>query len=369
MVTKQDALSYAAGDAMYASRYGVRVPAAQGTGQAPAQDTGQATGRTVAQATGQTGPQGLALSRAARDLSLKRSELDLAVQLGQVRTTPDASGGPPRIARYEIDRLRAAEGFPDVLRERVRTVGTREGAELLAITGHRFTGLARTGHFVPVRFYLNRYRAVVWLYLACELRDFAQDHAELLTGRTPPAVRAALDAGEDRRARNWRGRKLGLLLRSTADPWARAAAIAAVLDPVSVAEVVPDPYERSRLRVLRPDLLPGGRPESPAGRELVDRLLLADHPDEILWHRVSLAEALREARQQTPAPRPGHPTSPQGVPQGPVVSPGLPRPAGRRGRHAATSRPDRRPPALPLSRRTPRALLDRLRRRKPTPAG
>ncbi|MGW0699059.1 DUF6397 family protein [Streptomyces sp. NPDC002867] len=350
-MTTQDSPSYAAGDTTYAPRCGVRDEVAHSTAQAAAQS--------------------LALSRAAGELGLKRGELDLAVQLGQVRSTPDASGGPPRIARSEIDRLRAAEGFPDVLRERVRTVGTREAAELLAITGHRFTGLARTGHFVPVRFYLNRYRAVVWLYLACELRDFAHDHAELLTGRTPPAVRAALEAGEDRRPRNWRGRKLGLLLRSTADPWVRAAAVAAVLDPVSVAEVVPDPYERSHLRVLRPDLLPGGRPQSPAGRDLVDRLLLADHPDEILWHRVSLAEALREARQASPAPRPApaaRPTaqSPDG-PHGAVVPAGVPRPAGHRPRHAAPGRPTRRPSALPLPRRTPRTLLDRLRRRKRQP--
>ncbi|MEV4331610.1 DUF6397 family protein [Streptomyces sp. NPDC049597] len=353
-MTTQHAPSYAPGDATHGPRCGVRLPAVHGT-------AAHGTAQAAAHGTAQAAAHGLALSRAAEEMGLKSGELALAVQLGKVRSTADASGGPPRIARSEIDRLRAAEGFPDTLRERVRTVGTSEAAELLAISRHRFTGLARTGHFVPVRLCLNRYHAVVWLYLACELRDFAHDHAELLTGRMPPAVRAALEAGEDRRPRNWRGRKLGLLLRSTADPWVRAAAVAAMLDPVSLAEVVPDPYERSHLRVLRPDLLPGGRPQSPAGRDLVDRLLRADHPDEILWHRVSLADAVREARRAGPAPRPGPaagPTaeSPDG-PSGAVAPVGLPRPAGRRARHAAPGRKTRRPSPLPLPlplpRRTP----------------
>ncbi|MEV6399663.1 DUF6397 family protein [Streptomyces sp. NPDC051907] len=236
-------------------------------------------------------------------LELKRGELDLAVQLGHIRTVPDAGGGPPRVDQQEIDRLRAAEGFPDSLRERVRTVGTVEGARLIDISPSRFTRLARTGHFTPIRFYLNRYRAVVWLYLAEEVSGFAAAHADLLTGRTPAALRTVLDAGEDRRARNWRSRRLGLLLRRSEDPWQRAAAISCVLDPLTVAEVAPDPYERSHLRVLRPELVPG-RPESPAASEVVERLILADHPDEILWHRVSLADALREARALRPAPRP-----------------------------------------------------------------
>lgn len=286
----------------------------------------------------------LALGRAAMELDLRRGEFDLAVQLGHVRTVRGASGGvsggPPRIARQEVDRLRSAEGFPDALRERVRTIGTVEGARLISISPARFTRLARTGHFTPIRFYLNRYRAVVWLYLAEELSDFAQAHQELLSGRMPPALRTALDGGEDRRARNWRGRRLGLLLRRTEDPWERAAAIASVLDPVAVAEVVADPYERSHLRVLRPELVPG-RPESQAAREVVERLLLADHPDEILWHRVSLAEALREARELRAAPRPA-------------------RQAARQADRWALARPA---PMIPM-RRTPRNLLRRLRFRK-----
>ncbi|MFF3687129.1 DUF6397 family protein [Streptomyces sp. NPDC002187] len=302
---------------------------------------------------------GVAPARAARELELRRGEFDLAVQLGHIRTTRDADGGPPRVGQAEIDRLRGAKGFPDTLRARVRAVGTVEGAALVTISPARFTRLARTGHFTPVRFYLNRYRTVVWLYLADELREFARDHAELLTGRTPPAVLAALAAGEDRRARNWRGRRLGLLLRSTADPWERAAAIAAVLDPVTTAEVVPDPYERSHLRVLRPSLAPP-LAQSPAAQEVVAGLLLADHPDEILWHRVSLADALREARRQGPAPRPEPARTLQGLPD----------PAHRRSARPGTvrSRPARTEPAPARparpTRRTPLELLARLRRRK-----
>lgn len=297
----------------------------------------------------------LALGRAARELDLRRGEFELAVQLGHIRTTPPgAGGGPPRVEQAEIDRLRGAERFPDALRERVRTVGTVEGAQLISISPARFARLARTGHFTPIRFYLNRYRAVVWLYLAEELREFALAHPALLSGRTPPALRTVLDAGEDRRARNWRGRRLGLLLRRTEDPWERAAGIASVLDPVTVAEVVPDPYERSHLRVLRPELVPA-RPDSPAASEVVQRLLLADHPDEILWHRSSLADALREARALRPAPRPV-----------PKADPGLDPRTHPGAEPAADARAVRRGPQLLPVRRSPygRGLLRRLRLRK-----
>ncbi|MFJ8076331.1 DUF6397 family protein [Streptomyces sp. NPDC096176] len=296
---------------------------------------------------------GLALGRAAQELGLRRGELDLALQLGEVGSPPEASGGPPRIDRQEIDRLHGEPGFPATLRKRLRTVGTAEGAELAAISQGRFLRLARTGHFAPVRFYVNRYHAVVWLYLAEEVADFAREHAELLTGVTPPRIRAALEAGEDRRPRNWRGRRLGRLLHVTSDPWHRAAAIAAVLDPVTTADVVPDPYERSHLRVLRPDLAPV-LPKSPAGREIVERLLLADHPDEILWHGVSLVDALREAREHSPAPRPEPKPRPRITrPPSPTVSSG-PDPVRRAPGPAAPGR----------SRGVPRGLLGRLWRRK-----
>ncbi len=76
----------------------------------------------------------------------------------------------------------------------------------------RFTRLARLGLLVPVKFYVNRYRAVVWLYLADELRQFAADerNAALLKGRTPEGLRDQLTEGLDLRPRNWRGRHLGV---------------------------------------------------------------------------------------------------------------------------------------------------------------
>ncbi|MFV0126547.1 DUF6397 family protein [Streptomyces sp. HMX112] len=249
----------------------------------------------------------VALGRAAQELRLERGELDLAVRLGLVRTVPGEAGGRRRVARAEIDRLRAGPDFPDGLRERVRTVGTAEAAELASTTADRFTRLARTGHFSPVAFHLNRYRAVVWRYVAGEVSEFAREHPELLSGRLPRAVRARLDAGADVRPRNWRARRLALLLRQAEDPWAGAAAIASLLDPVQLAEVVDDPDERAHLARLRPEP-PYGRTDSARAREVADRLLLADDPDEILWHRVSLALALDEARALRPAPRPdgGH---------------------------------------------------------------
>ena len=181
-------------------------------------------------------------SRAARELGLKRGEFDLAVNLGLIRTVRDEGGGGPRVALAEIDRLRSGDGFPDVLRDRVATVGTTEGAKLLEVAPTRFMSLARYGLLIPVKFYLNRYRAVVWLYLAEELRQFAAErsHARLLTARrTPLEIRDGLKAGMDRRPRNWRGRHVGFLVRQAGDdPWARAAAVACLLDPADVADAL-----------------------------------------------------------------------------------------------------------------------------------
>ncbi|WP_406134780.1 DUF6397 family protein [Streptomyces sp. NBC_01089] len=246
----------------------------------------------------------LTFGRAAQELDLKRGEFELAVQLGLVRVTADAVDARRRIAREEIDRLRAAEGFPDALRGRVRTVGTAAAAELIGISQARFTRLARAGCFTPVSFHLNRYRAVVWMYLAAEVEKFAEDQPALLTGRTPEPLRGRLGAGEDWRARNWRGRRQALLLRRADGAWARAAVLAGALDPVQFAEVVDDPYERAYLNRLRPDPV-AVRPDSPAAREVVERLLAPDDPDEILWCRTSLILALEEARASQEAPRPG----------------------------------------------------------------
>ncbi|WP_432074610.1 DUF6397 family protein [Streptomyces wuyuanensis] len=242
--------------------------------------------------------------RAAAMLELKRGEFELAVQLGHVRTTPaGGTSGRGRVTEGEISRLRRADGFPHLLRDRVHTVGTAEAAVLMATTSARFTELARTGHLTPIRFCLNRYRAAVWLYLASELREFAERNPDLLVGKLPPGLRAAVDAGDDWRARSWRGRRLGILLRLADDPWRRAAAIASLLDADLTAEIVDDPHERACLERLRPEP-PYARTASPVVREISDRVLLADHADEVRWHRISLALSLDEARASGPAPRP-----------------------------------------------------------------
>lgn len=199
-------------------------------------------------------PETVGVDRAAQELELRRGEFALAAQLGHIRTIAGAAAGRRQVARQEIDRLRAADGFPGALRERVRTVGTAEAAELMSVSPARFTRLARAGFVAPVKFYLNRYRAVVWLYLADDLRAFVATEPVLLTGRFPETLRAGLDAGEDRRPRNWRGRRIGLLLHESEDAWERAAIAGCVLDPAHLAELVRDPYERAYLNRLRPDL-------------------------------------------------------------------------------------------------------------------
>jgi hypothetical protein len=261
------------------------------------------------------------LSRAARELGLRRSEFDLAVQLGRVRTVPDDTGGGRRVPRDEIDRIRTADGFPEALRAGVRAVGTTEGAALMDVTTARFTRLARLGLLVPVKFYVNRYRAVVWLYLAEELRQFRADerNTALLKGRTPEGLRDQLGEGLDLRPRNWRGRHLGFLLRQTDDPWARAAAIASLLDAAEISDVVIDPYERSHLRRFRPALATHGSPGSPAA-QLAEEIVTAADPDEIDWLRSDLAAAVDTARRHRPAPRPDPHAVP--FPPGPACVPG-----------------------------------------------
>ncbi|MFD0313413.1 DUF6397 family protein [Streptomyces flavalbus] len=244
-------------------------------------------------------------SRAARELGLKRGEFDLAVHLGRIRTVPDETGAGPRVTHAELDRLRGEKGFPEALREGVKVVGTTAGAALLEISSARFTRLARLGLLVPVKFYLNRYRAVVWLYLADELRQFAagQENAVILRQRMPERLRSDLDKGLDRRPRNWRQRHLGFLLRQAADPWQRAGALAAFLDPVQIAEIVTDPYERAHVHRFRPPPPSHGAPGSP-GAQLAGQLMTADDPDEIAWLRSDLTQTLREARAHRAAPRP-----------------------------------------------------------------
>ncbi|GHB34111.1 hypothetical protein GCM10010331_22040 [Streptomyces xanthochromogenes] len=249
----------------------------------------------VASAAAPAGPR-LATGTAARELDLKRAEFELAVQLGHIRTVPDPGGGHRRVTAREVARLRAAADFPEGLRERVRTVGTAEGAELLGIAPGRFTRLARAGRFSPVRCYLNRYRAVVWLYLADELVELALREPELLGGRHPEP-----DRGKDWRPRNWRARRIAMLARGTDDQWELAAAVAATLDSAHLAHIVPDPYERAHVRRLRPETF-RVHPESPTAQGVVEALVLADEPDEIDWYRLRLVEALADARDQCPAP-------------------------------------------------------------------
>ncbi|MER6347933.1 DUF6397 family protein [Streptomyces sp. NPDC001595] len=295
--------------------------------------------------------------RAARELGLKRSEFDLAVHLGRIRTVPDEGGGGRRVTRAEIDRLRATEGFPEAFLDGLRTVGTREAAAVMGVTEPRFTRLARLGLVVPVRFYVNRYRTVVWLYLAEELRQFAADerNAPLMKGRTPENLRDRLTAGLDLRPRNWRGRHLGFLLRMADDPWERAGAVAALLDPVRIAELVKDPYERAHLHRFRPDPPAQGLPDSPAA-QLAERITTAEDPDEIGWLRADLTRALEEARTARPAPRPAPRQTAPGT---------APRPHRRPdGRRPDARRPDARRPEAPPASRTERrrGLMAWLRR-------
>ncbi|MFC9386707.1 DUF6397 family protein [Streptomyces venezuelae] len=360
--------------------------------------------------TADEGARTVAQGRAAQELELRRDEFRLAVQLGLVRTVPVGEGGRRQVERCELDRLAAAPDFPAGLRERVRAVGTGEAAALLEITPERFTRLARTGHVSPVRFSVNRYRAVVWSYLAEEVAEFGLGRPALLTGRLPLDLRERLAAHEDLRPRNWRARRLGVLLRGTGDPWARAAAIASLLDPVQIAEVVDDPYERAHLDRLRPPA-PPGMPVRAGAHEIAERLTRADDPDEILWHRMSLVLALDEARAERPAPYPGESTPDRprtrvpaaagarpvpfnapaaavpGIPPVPSVPPSVPVPvvAPRVGAHGAVVRPVGNPARVaahpgrpagqpgradrPPGRSVRTRFLDRFRRGKATGEG
>ncbi|MFP8961626.1 DUF6397 family protein [Streptomyces nanhaiensis] len=256
------------------------------------------------------------LGEAHRMLGIRPRELELAVELGALATVaPRHESHRRRVPVAELARVRAEEGFPATLRERLRLVGAREGAGLLGVTPLRFTRLARAGCFGPVRFSLNRYRAVVWLYLASELRAAGQRAAEhqpaLLGGPLPEGLRRVLAGGEDWRPRHWRNRRIAQAVRRTDDPWAAAAAHAAVLTPTVLEEAVPDPAERARLEELRPRLTTA-RPESFAARRVVRGLLTADGEEEILWHRLGLTLALSTARSARPLCRPEREHRPAG---------------------------------------------------------
>lgn len=265
----------------------------------------------------------VAASRAAQQLELKRGEFELAVLLGLIGVTAVQGGGRPRVRREEVARLRAQADFPEALRDRVRTVGTAEGAGLLGISPVRFTRLARAGCVSPVSFYLNRYRVVVWLYLAEDLARFAAREPALLAGKSPVGMRTMLEAGVDWRARNWRSGRIDRLLSGTDDPWVRASVQASALDAVQLGEVVDDPYERAYLARVRPEPV-FGRPGSVSGRESMAQLMLADDPDEILWRRIGLTLELDRAREAGPAPRPGGEAADRSAPERPAAAPVAP---------------------------------------------
>ncbi|MFG2997482.1 DUF6397 family protein [Streptomyces sp. NPDC048340] len=237
--------------------------------------------------------------QAAGALGLSRSEFARAVQLGIVRAGPPAPGGAARFSRGELDRVRSAGGCPDTLRGRVETAaGAQASAGVMGVGPSRFTRLARCGHLTPVGYRINRYRAVVWLYLTAELRDFAAREPGMLRGSAPPADRELMAAKADLRPRKWRERHVGLLLRRATDPWERAGVLASVLPEEEVREAVPDPAERIVLTALAPPP-PYGHPQVPAAAAVAARLLRAEAADEIHWYRTSLDFALTGARGQS----------------------------------------------------------------------
>lgn len=269
---------------------------------------GMATGATGAAGAGGTdaaggrgGPRTLTLGRAGKELGLEFPDLELALLLGEIATVRGGADRP-RVPEREIARVRQADGGAQALLARIRLANTTEGAELLGISRERLLRLTRAGCVRPVRWYVNRYRALVWLYLASELRDFAAGSPALLAGRLPAAVRESA-AGEDQRPRGWRSRRVAQLVRDAPGPWEEAAVWAALLGPEMTESAVPDPYECTRLRRIHP-VLPPGRPGPLADAALIGRLTTADHPDEIALGLVGLADALGRARDRDPVPRP-----------------------------------------------------------------
>ncbi|AZM44809.1 hypothetical protein DMB38_02335 [Streptomyces sp. WAC 06738] len=300
----------------------------------------------------------LTFGRAAAELGLLPRELELAVQLGLVPTEPpQRAGGRRRVARAEVARLRAEDGAGGAggagaaaaLRERLRLVGTVAGAEELGISSVRFTRLARAGCFAPARFYVNRYRVVVWLYLATEVERFGEREPGLLRGPLPPAMRAELAEGADARARGWRQRRVEQLLSERVDPWERAGAYAAVLSDAELAEEVPDAGERARVVEHRAELVAPARGGSETARRAAEGVLLAETDAEALGYRLGLAVELQAARASYATPGPALP---------PEASPApLPAPC------AAPPPPGGAPPARPAGATRPRrGSLNWLRR-------
>jgi hypothetical protein len=291
----------------YESGGGLGQEPGQGPGRGPGHRSGHGPEQDSEQGPGQgrAAPETVTLNRAREELGLDFTHFELALQLGEVRTVPRGAG-QWRVPVDEVARLRDAEGHPQVLLDRLKLVTSTEGAAIMGISRDRLVRLARLGLIRPVRWYVNRYRALVWVYLGHELREFAAASPAMLEGRLPSGLREALDAGEDQRARGWRARRVAQLVRDCADAWEEAAVWAALLGPEITDDAVPDPFERSRLRGIRA-ALPPGRPGPLATPELTRSLTTADDPDEIALALVALADALGRARAERPAPHPEPP--------------------------------------------------------------
>lgn len=190
-----------------------------------------------------------------------------------------------------------------------------------------------------MKLYVNRYRNVVWLYLAEELREFGERNPALLAGRLAEGLRAGLDHGADHRAGRWRSRRVRQLASQAGSPWERAAVRASVLDDDTLAQTVPDPGERARLAVLRPRLVEG-RSESEATRDALEEVCLAEGEEEIRWLRLMLHADLETARaadartepeerpvtEGAPAPALADPALPEAAPGSARPDPGTPHP-------------------------------------------
>ncbi|WP_405591899.1 DUF6397 family protein [Streptomyces sp. NBC_01190] len=287
--------------------------------------------------TGPVAPALLTLTRAREELGLDHDDFDVALQTGEV---PSVVCGPGqwKVPAEAVARLRSAEGHPEPLLARLRLVSSDEAAKLLGVGRERFVRLARAGYAHPLRWYVNQYQAVVWMYLAWEVAELGDTHPELLHGPLPQDLREAVAAGEDQRPRRWRARRTAQLVRDAHDAWEEAAVWAALLGPEIVADAVPDAFDRTHLRKLRGELPPGrvGRASATRIREVT----VADHPEEITLGLLALADALGRARALRPAPRPS--SRPGSGP------PALPKPSIRPSGRSSTPRSSR-PPAVPSS--------------------
>ncbi|MEC3998362.1 DUF6397 family protein [Actinacidiphila sp. DG2A-62] len=278
----------------------------------------------------------VALNRVRDALGLEFDEFEVALQVGEVRTVVC---GPAqwKVPRAEFERLLAErdgpDGGPEALRERVRLVSSGGAAEAMGASRNRFALIARAGEVRPVRWYVNRYGATVWLYRAREMAEFAERRPDWLKGRLPQRLRETEQDALDLRARAWRERRVAHLVRDAYDAWDEAAVWAALLGPDAVGEAVPDPGERARLRRLR-ETLPPGRPGR-ASPQTVRNVVTADDPDEIGHALLRLADALSRARARQPAPRP--------IPR---PSPPIPRPVSSQAARDLAPRGQGRPRGL-----------------------